>query len=269
LDCSRENLDGVDVFFTPKSNLLEARCFGCHGEPKDREAEFDMRMRAGLLKGGEWPTAGPGRSDKSRMFQAVLREGKLKMPPKERNRLTGEEIEILRKWIAAGAPWLDSSPLAKESKPKWEYKPEDIWAFQPLTKVVVPKVADPNGRIKKPIDAFILAKLAEKELQPAPAADRVTLIRRATFDLTGLPPTPEEIDAFVKDKSPDAFDNLVERLLASLRYGEKQARHWLDVVRYADTDGYSNDYERPNAWRYRDYVIRSFNSDKTLQPIHP
>jgi hypothetical protein len=261
-----ENRDAVsDAFLHAEVKpLLEARCFGCHGEPKDREAEFDMRTRAGLLKGGEsgQPALVPGDPDKSRMFQAVLRKGKLKMPPKERNRLTGEEIEILRKWIAAGAPWLDSSPLAKESKPKWEYKPEDIWAFQPLTKVVVPKVADPNGRIKKPIDAFILAKLAEKELQPAPAADRVTLVRRATFDLTGLPPTPEEIDAFVKDKSPDAFDNLVERLLASLRYGEKQARHWLDVVRYADTDGYSNDYERPNAWRYRDYVIRSFNSDK-------
>src|SRR5439155_15617371 len=116
-----------------------------------------------------------------------------------------------------------------------------------------------------PIDYFISAKLEEKKLGPAPPADRATLIRRATYDLLGLPPTPEEIDAFTKDKSPEAFDKVIERLLASPHYGEQWGRHWLDVVRYADTDGFSNDYERPNAWRYRDYVIRSFNADK---PYH-
>ena len=250
-------------FFTSKIHpLLESKCFGCHGEPKDREGEFDMRTREGLLKGGEsgQPALIPGDPDKSPMFRAVLRTEKLKMPPKERNALSPEEIDLLRQWIAGGAPWTDSTKTA--SKPKWEFKPEDIWAFQPVTHPSIPKIANQKSKIVNPVDAFVLAKLEEKNLSPAPQADRLTLIRRATFDLIGLPPTPAEIDDFFKDKSLDAFNKVIERLIASPRYGEKMARHWLDVVRYADSDGFSNDYERPNAWRYRDYVIRSFNSDK-------
>lgn len=135
------------------------------------------------------------------------------------------------------------------------------WAFQPLR--WYPVASAGVSPVRNPVDDFILQKLKEKGLAPAPPADRATLIRRATFDLTGLPPTPEEVDAFVKDRAPDAFPKLIERLLASPRYGERWGRHWLDVVRYADSDGYSNDYERPNAWRYRDYVIRSFNEDKS------
>ena len=124
---------------------------------------------------------------------------------------------------------------------------------------VVPKV---SSTCRTPIDAFIFQKLEQAGLAPAPPAARLQLIRRVTYDLTGLPPTPEEVDSFLRDSSGAAFDKVVERLLASPRYGEQWGRHWLDVVRYADTDGYSNDYERPNAWRYRDYVIRSFNQDK-------
>ncbi len=135
--------------------------------------------------------------------------------------------------------------LPAQQNQKWDYQPEDLWAFQPLRPA--------------PANATVDSLLGRK---PAPPADRAALIRRATFDLTGLPPTPDEIASFVNDSSPDAFRNLVERLLASPRYGERWGRHWLDVVRYADSDGYSNDYERPNAWRYRDYVIRSFNQDK-------
>src|ERR1051325_7022464 len=254
-----------DEFFLQKVHpLLEAKCFGCHGEEKDREGKFDMRTRDGLLKGGESgkPALVPGKPDKSRMFQAVQRRGKLKMPPKERNALSAVEAAVLREWILAGAPWIEPPKTAKETKPKWEFKPEDIWAFQPLTNVVVPATGNRQSAIGNPIDSFILAKLDEKGLSPASIADRFTLIRRATFDLTGLPPTPEEIVSFVNDKSPEAFAKVIERLLASPHYGEKIARQWLDVVRYADTDGYSNDYERPNAWRYRDYVIRSFNADK-------
>ena len=249
----------ADFFRDKVHPLLEAKCFGCHGEPKDREGEFEMRTREGLLKGGESGEAAlvPGDPDKSRMFEAVLRRGKLKMPPKERNKLETEEIEVLRQWIAGGAPWAEP----KGGKPRWEYKPEDIWAFQPLRKQETGDRKQETGE-KNAIDAFIGAKLSGKGLKVAPAADRVTLIRRATYDLIGLPPTPAEIDAFVKDRSPDAFDKVVERLLASPHYGEQWGRHWLDVVRYADTDGFSNDYERPNAWRYRDYVIRSFNGDK-------
>jgi cytochrome c553 len=255
--------------------VLEAKCFGCHGEPKDREGELDARTLAGLLKGGQSgkPALVPGRLDQSRMFQAVLRKGKLKMPPKERNKLNDGEIDALRSWILAGAPWAEPDKLA--AKPKWEYKPEDIWAFQPVqsskskvqspkSKVQSPKDAADSGKPEEPnpIDALIEAKLKEKGLKRAPAADRATLIRRASYDLTGLPPTPEEVEAFATDKSPRAFEKVIERLLASPRYGEQWGRHWLDVVRYADTDGFSNDYERPNAWRYRDYVIRSFNTDK-------
>jgi hypothetical protein len=248
-------------FFSQKVHpLLEAKCFGCHGEPKDREAELDMRTRAGLLKGGESgkPALVAGQPNQSPMFKAVLRQGKLKMPPKERNKLELEEIEIIRQWITDGALW--SEP--KEGKPKWALKPEDIWAFQPVARHSRTASSQSDSRVENSIDAFIRSKLEEKKLRPAPRADRATLIRRATFDLIGLPPTPEEVDAFLKDKSPGAFDKVIERLLASPRYGEHWGRHWLDVVRYADTDGFSNDYERPNAWRYRDYIIRSFNTDK-------
>ena len=264
LDAHAASAEAADFFPQIVRPLLEAKCFGCHGEEKDREAEFDMRTREGLLKGGESgkPALVPGEPEKSPMFRAVLRTEKLKMPPKERNKLSDVEVETLRQWIAAGAQWVESPKSAGESKPKWEYKPEDIWAFQPLAKPAVPQIGNALSKIQNPIDSFVQAKLNEKNLKPAPPADRATLIRRATYDLTGLPPTPDEIDAFVKDKSPDAFNKVVERLLGSLHYGEKQSRHWLDVVRYADSDGFSNDYERPNVWRYRDYVIRSFNSDK-------
>jgi hypothetical protein len=251
---------GGDFFTTKVHPVLEAKCFGCHGEEKDREGELDMRSREGLLKGGESgnPALVPGKPDESPMFRAVLRTEKLKMPPKERNALSAGEIESLREWIAAGALW--SEPAKAEKK--WEYKEEDVWAFKPRTLPAVPQIANRKSPIVNPIDAFIQQKLSEKNLKPAPPADKLTLIRRATFDLIGLPPTPEEIEAFMNDKSPEAFDKIIERLLASPHYGEKWGRHWLDIVRYADTDGFSNDFERPNAWRYRDYVIRSFNRDK-------
>ena len=153
----------------------------------------------------------------------------------------------MRQWIEAGAPWGDAA-TAKE----WNYREEDLWPFRPL----------PERSPLRSIDSFINEKLQGRGLPPAPRADRRTLIRRATIDLTGLPPTPEEVEAFVNDAAIDAWPKVIERLLSSPRYGERWGRHWLDVVRYADTNGYSNDFERPNAWRYRDYVIRSFNRDK-------
>ncbi len=156
-------------------------------------------------------------------------------------------MEAIRAWINAGALWTE-----EKSAGAWgTYKEEDLWAFRPLRKIT-------GGGI----DEFIQAKLKLGKLTAAPMADRRTLIRRVTFDLTGLPPTPEEVAAFVKDRSPDAWSKVIDRLLASPRYGEHWGRHWLDVVRYADSSGYSNDFERPNAWRYRDYVIRAFNNDK-------
>src|SRR5437868_1903432 len=135
------------------------------------------------------------------------------------------------------------------------------WAFQKITNPAPPQVQD-NGWVKTPVDAFILAKLNEKHLKPNAPADKITLLRRVTLDLTGLPPTPEEVQSFVSDTSPNAYDKLIDRLLASPHYGERWARHWLDLARYADSEGFKSDETRPNIWRYRDYVIDAFNSDK-------
>ena len=256
--------EAAQYFHQTVRPLLQSKCFGCHGEDqKNIEGELDMSTREGLLKGGESgkPALIPGKPDESAMFRAVLRHDKLKMPPKDRNKLSADEIEVLRKWIAEGAVWEKENGTNVSTTSQWSYKEEDIWAFRPTKKTAVP-AAGPKTKVQTPVDHFIQQKLTEKDLSPALPADKTTLIRRATFDLTGLPPTPKEVDDFVNDKSSNAFDKVIDRLLASPHYGEQWGRHWLDVVRYADTDGFSNDYERPNAWRYRDYVIRSFNSDK-------
>src|SRR2546425_486856 len=159
----------------------------------------------------------------------------------------GQHDRGLPQMVDGGPPWIEP-----EQAKTWSYKDEDLWAFHRVR---------PRDKTKS-IDDFITAALRDRGLAPAPQADRRTLIRRATIDLTGLPAAPEEIEAFLRDRSPRAWPNVIERLLASPRYGERWGRHWLDVVRYADSSGYSNDFERPNAWRYRDYVIRSFNFDK-------
>ena len=205
------------------------------------------------------------------------------MPPKENDRLTALQIEWVRQWIEADAPWPDAETQQRYKQAEWSvaenadglivstsgglsdewtyrrYQRDDIWAFQPIVKPDVPAFAD------HPIDAFIRQKLEDAQFQPAPRAEPLTLLRRATYDLTGLPPTPTEIAQFLSHWEQDrehAWTKLIDRLLASPHYGERWGQHWLDVVRYADTGGYSNDYERSNAWRYRDYVIRAFNTDK-------
>jgi hypothetical protein len=223
--------------------ILDKNCGACHAQSSPMGG-LDLRTRESALRGGRrGPAIVPGQAAKSLILQAVEGAGELKMPPGKK--LPADAIAALREWIDAGAPW-------QEQAAKRATNPEDVWAFQPLRKIGGPAS----------VDEFISRKIREAGLQAAPPADRATLIRRATFDLIGLPPTPEEVDAFVNDKSPEAFKKVVERLLASPHYGERWARHWLDVVRYADSDGYANDFERPNAWRYRDYVIRSFNQDK-------
>jgi hypothetical protein len=247
----------AELFLLQIQPLLKKKCLGCHGEGEKLSGRLDLRSREGMLKGGAGgPVLVPGDAARSPLFQAVRRTGDVVMPPKEPDKLSAEELAALRTWIDAGAPWAQPKPAA------WTYTAEDTWAFRPVQRVAVPTEGIDTSLVKTPIDAFVRHRLSRKRLTLAPAADRVALIRRVTFDLTGLPPTPEEIDAFARDPSPDAFDQVVERLLASPRYGEHWGRHWLDVVRYADTSGYSNDYERPHAWRYRDYVVRSFNADK-------
>jgi mono/diheme cytochrome c family protein len=229
--------------------VLQRSCFKCHGEGS-KLAELDLRTRESALKGGQHgPVFTPGKPEASKLYRMVARMAKPQMPPTAA--LNDVEVRAIRDWIAAGAPYPPTPKAAADSR--W-------WAFRPVQAVQPPAIRDPW--IRNPIDAFILAGLRAEGLRPSPAADRVTLIRRAYLDLHGLPPTPEEVDAFVADRSPDAWEKLVDRLLASPRYGERWARHWLDLARYAESEGFKADETRPNAWRYRDYVIDSFNADK-------
>jgi mono/diheme cytochrome c family protein len=274
-----------DLFRQSVLSVLKQRCLGCHGDdPKKVRGDLDLRSRAGLLKGGKSgrPALVPGDPDSSRLYVAVTRrDDALLMPPKDTDRLTAAEVDAIRRWVAAGAPWPDPAPAADwraapaegvtiptsgGRSPEWtnrKYRPDDVWAYRPLRRPTVPAPGPGAAPVNNPIDAFIRQRLLERGVvRAAPPADRATLLRRVTLDLTGLPPTPEETDAFLHDDAPDAFARVVESLLASPHYGEQWARHWLDVVRYADTGGYANDYERPNAWRYRDYVVRSFNQDR-------
>jgi Protein of unknown function (DUF1549)/Protein of unknown function (DUF1553)/Planctomycete cytochrome C len=217
---------------------------------------------AAMLKGGEsGPVVVPKQSNESPLIWHVTgTEGAAKMPPKG-DPLSISGIQILRTWIDQGAigPSVNSD---RESEPK----SGDWWSFQPLVRPNIPAVSPEQAEwIRTPIDAFILAKLESKGLPFSPEADRRTLIRRLSLDLTGLPPTPSDLDEFVRDRAPDAYERLVERLLASPRYGERWARHWLDVAHYADSHGQDQDRPRPNAWPYRDYLIESFNEDKSYQ----
>jgi hypothetical protein len=207
-----------------------------------------------MLKGGEsGPAVVPGDSAKSLLIAMV--GGPHARMPKQGAKLTPEEIADLRQWITDGAAWPATVSLTESrAGPDW-------WSLQPLRQTPLPAVQD-SGWVQNPIDTFILATLESRGLRPSLPADRRTLIRRVTFDLHGLPPTPEEVNDFVNDPAPDAYEKLIDRLLTSPRYGERWGRHWLDVVHYGDTHGYDKDKRRPNAWRYRDYVIRSMNDDK-------
>lgn len=281
-----QDTDAEILFVRRIAPLLYEKCLACHGKDEGKiKGGLDMRTLASTLKGGDSEKPGfvAGKTEESPMYLAVTRKHDdwEAMPPKEAERLNAEQLTWIKDWIAGGAPWPDDSRLqtiAKANEAKWsaedgvtimtsgglspewtnrKYKPAEMWAYQPVKKPIPPTSRG------NPIDAFIMAKMPPG-LTVAPSAERVTLIRRATFDLLGLPPKPEEVEAFVKDTRPDAeaFAALVERLLASPHYGERMAQHWLDVTRYADSSGFANDYERGNAWRYRDYVVRSFNADK-------
>jgi len=243
--------------------LVEA-CSGCHGAKK-QGGGLRLDGLPALLEGGEnGPALVPGDPENSLLVQAVRRtHGEIKMPPK--GALPAPEVEALTAWVRMGAPW--PSAAAKSvagSEPAGAAGPAALhWAFRPVLPVTPPTVRDP-GWVASPVDAFVLARLEGAGLAPSPSADRRTLIRRLTFDLTGLPPTPVEVAAFEADQTRDAWPALVDRLLASPRYGERWGRHWLDVARYADTKGYLGTEDRrfPYSYTYRDYVIRSFNADK-------
>ncbi|MEI7687540.1 MAG: DUF1549 domain-containing protein, partial [Planctomycetota bacterium] len=234
--------------------ILQQRCLSCHNPTKSK-GSLDLSTRNGLLEGGaNGPAIVPGESAKS-LLTLVVRGPAPKMP-RQGDPLSLAEIETLARWIDAGAPW----PKNLSIYGKTAAKAEPWWAIQALVSPALPKVSDTEW-CRTPIDRFVLAKLDEHHLKPSPEADRATFIRRVTYDLTGLPPTPEEVESFVKDSSPTAFEKLVDRLLASEAYGERWARIWLDLVHYADTHGFDKDKRRLFAWRYRDWVIRAFNRD--------
>jgi hypothetical protein len=240
--------------------VLAKNCYTCHTESQMGGLRLDSRERA--LKGGNsGPAIQPGDAEHSLLIQAVSQtHAKLKMPPG--GKLKDDEVASLKAWVNAGAVWPETGPVIAV---KTEYKitPEQraFWAFQPVRDPTLPQVRD-AAWAKGPIDRFILAGLETRSLTPAPAADKRTLIRRATLDLIGLPPTPAEVDAFLKDSAPDAFAKVVDRLLASPHYGERWGRYWLDVARYSDDKLDSErDNPYPNAFRYRDWVIQAFNDD--------
>jgi cytochrome c553 len=246
--------------------VLEARCIECHGSDA-QESSLRLDSRAGILRGGDFgPAAVDGKADRSELLRRIKTTNPEQMMPPDGERLAAEEVAALAAWIEAGLPWpgREEEPAdATARDPRLDH-----WAWQPIVKPAVPPAVDEFATRpgvepdRNPIDCFIRVKLAEQGLAPSPAADRATLIRRLSFDLIGLPPTPDEIAAFVADPDPQAYEKLVDRLLASPRYGERWARHWLDVVHYGDTHGYDKDKPRPHAWPYRDYVIRAFNADK-------
>mgnify|MGYP000190096290 CR=1 FL=1 len=229
------------------SAILETNCGSCHGATAQMSG-LDLRQRDSIVKGGtRGPAIVPGYAAASLLYQAVLRDSANapQMPPGKKS-LSSADIATIKSWIDSGAPAL----TAHATQPSW-------WAFRKPVRSTAPQSSSGN-----PIDGFIEAKLKAQHLKPVEKADRRTLIRRATFDLLGLPPKPSEIDDFLNDTAPDAYAKLIDRLLASPRYGERMGRRWLDVVRYADTGGFETDVYFPNAWRYRDYVIQSFNADK-------
>ncbi|MCI0458741.1 MAG: PSD1 and planctomycete cytochrome C domain-containing protein [Gemmataceae bacterium] len=250
--------EAVDFFEKRVRPVLAEHCYTCHGLKK-QQAGLRLDSGAALRKGSDGgPVLVPGDPDRSLLVQAVRHQGDLKMPPK--GKLPEQAVADLAAWVKVGAPWPETGTIAQvQVADAWKKH----WAFQPVKNPPLPRVKNlPAGAA--PVDAFILAALEAKGLALAPPADRRTLIRRASFDLIGLPPTPEEVEAFEKDSSPDAFAKVVDRLLASPHYGERWGRHWLDVARYADTKGYVFQEERryAYAYTYRDYVVRSFNEDK-------
>ncbi len=245
--------DTVD-FVRNVQPILQQHCYRCHGDKKQKSGlRLDIKSEA--FKGGEsyGPSIVAGDLDGSPLIELITSDDEESRMPPGGKRLSAEQINILRQWIMQGAVWPDGVDLTTLKDPR------DHWSFQPRSNPS-PPVVDATWP-RNEIDRFIFARLKEHKLTPSPEADRLTWLRRAYFDLIGLPPTPEQISSFLQDDSNDPYAKVVEALLGSHHYGERWAQHWLDVVRYADTDGFEVNTPRANAWPYRDYVIDAFNSD--------
>jgi mono/diheme cytochrome c family protein len=233
--------------------ILSQNCYSCHG-PQRQKAELRWDVKAIALKGGEHgPDIIPGKSAESRVIQYVAGVNPDLIMPQKGDRLTAAQVGLLRAWIDQGAKWPDGLDPAGYTDRR------NNWSFKAPVRSALPKVKDKKW-VRDPIDNFVLARLEKQHMHPSPEADRTTLIRRVSLDLTGLPPTVKEVDDFVADRSPDAYEKVVERLLASPHYGEQWGRHWLDVARYADSNGYEKDLPR-SIWPYRDWVINAFNEN--------
>jgi mono/diheme cytochrome c family protein len=232
--------------------LLASRCFSCHGSDA-QEGGLRLDIRRLALAGGDSATAiHPGSSERSALIARVVSDDPKNRMPFDDEPLSPDQIQLLRTWIDAGAPWPDEL-AGHEAAP-------NHWSFQPIVRPK-PPIVEPSSCARTPIDHFVLLQLRQAGLEPSPEAVRRTLIRRLSLDLIGLPPSPEDVQAFVIDPSPDTYERLVDRLLASPHFGERWGKHWLDLARFAESDGYENDGHRPHAWRYRDWVIEAINRD--------
>jgi hypothetical protein len=249
------NAQGAEIDFAREVQpILAAKCYECHGaDVRKGGLRLDLKRDA-LMGGDDGVIVVPGKSAESLIFKKVSATDSAKRMPPKGEPLTAQQIATLQKWIDGGAVWPDDAP-AVAAKSQSQH-----WAFQPVKRAEPPKVKNTKW-VANPIDAFVLARLEQEKIKPSPEADRYTLVRRLSLDLLGLPPTVEEVEAFVNDKSPDAYEKVVDRILASPHFGERWGRHWLDMARYADSDGYEKDRARPFAYVYRDWVIKAINDD--------
>ncbi len=257
-----QNEAGLEYFEKHVRPLLAARCQACHSTQL-KSGNIDLSSVEGFVNArDEAALVSVDDPTTSRLLAIVGYEGRVKMPPS--GKLSDAELAILRRWVQQGAPWPGAEQreamIPEGQSDGFTVEQRNYWAFQPIADPELPEVSD-AAWTSNPVDRFVYAKLAAEGLEPVEPADKLTLLRRATFDLTGLPPTPEEAAAFLADDSPGAFEAVIERLLASPVYGERWGRHWLDVVRYADSTGNDEDHRYPHAWKYRDYVIDAFNDD--------
>lgn len=262
--CAYADSEGVAYFEKEVLPILKANCYSCHGGEKVK-GEFRINDRESMVKGGE--SGDPGfdtQSPEASILLAAVKYDGLEMPPK--GKLASSQIAKIEKWIKLGAPYPEdmlkaSAESHKAGPPQVTEQAKQWWSFQPVQRPVVPAVKD-SSLVGNAIDAFIVNKLEQNSLAPAAEADKVALVRRAFYDLIGLPPSPAQVEEFVKDTSAQAWPKLIDRLMESPHYGEKWGRHWLDLVRFAESNSYERDGTKPYVWRYRDYVIESFNKDK-------